>query len=235
MRLFHVLGLSTFLIAAPAFSAAVIQQFEAETSGAEPSTFSALVGEWIIIEEGSNKRLSVNGTGWESGQPASGLNAKARNLYGDRYKEFRDNVKEHADFPVAILNSVADFRGGTITVRFKGIAGRVDQAAGILFDVQPNGDYLTLRANCLEDNLVLFKYVNGSRSSVKWVKNAPTATAQWHELKLTVQGSKIEGRLDGKLTMTHDLGKPISGRIGLWSKADSVMYFDDYAVVQSNP
>lgn len=55
------------------------------------------------------------------------------------------------------MNEVKDFREGTITVRFKGVAGRIDQAAGILFDVKPNGDYLTLRANCLEDNLVLFK------------------------------------------------------------------------------
>jgi hypothetical protein len=125
---------------------------------------------------------------------------------------------------------VKDFREGTITVRFKGVAGRIDQAAGILFDVKPNGDYLTLRANCLEDNLVLFKYEKGRRSSVKWIRNTPTPAGQWHELKLTVTGSKIEGFLDGKPTLSHDLGRPVSGRIGLWSKADSVVYFDDLRV-----
>lgn len=115
---------------------------------------------------------------------------------------------------------------------FKGVAGRIDQAAGILFNVQPNGDYLTLRANPLEDNLVLWQYVKGKRSSVKWVRNTPSPSGQWHELKLTVVGNKVQGWLNGVLTLSHDLEKPVSGRIGLWSKADSVVYFDDFRVEQ---
>ena len=128
------------------------------------------------------------------------------------------------------MNEVADFREGTITVRFKGVDGRIDQAAGILFNVQPNGDYLTLRANPLEDNLVLWQYVKGRRSSVKWIRNTPTPSGQWHEMKLTVKGNQVEGWLNGKLALTHELPKPVSGRVGLWSKADSVVYFDDYRV-----
>jgi len=115
-------------------------------------------------------------------------------------------------------------------VRFKGVAGRIDQAAGILFDVKPNGDYLALRANALEDNLVLWKYEKGRRSSVKWVRNTPTPSGQWHELKLVVTGSKVEGWLNGKSVLNHDLGRPVGGRVGLWSKADSVVYFDDFRV-----
>jgi len=89
---------------------------------------------------------------------------------------------------------------------------------------------LTLRANCLEDNLVLFKYERGSRSSVKWVRNTLTPSGQWHELKLVVTGRKVEGWLDGKLALNHGLAKPVAGRVGLWSKADSVVYFDDFRV-----
>jgi len=217
-------------LAVPAFAAPTAQGFDNETVGAEPKSFAAAVGNWVVVDDTGNKRLSVNGAKWARGQTSAGLADKARALYGERYAEFLDNVQAYAYFPIAVMNDVADFREGTITVRFKGVAGRIDQAAGILFNVQPNGDYLTLRANPLEDNLVLWQYVKGRRSSVKWIRNTPTPSGQWHEMKLTVKGKQVEGWLNGKLALTHELPKPISGRVGLWSKADSVVYFDDYRV-----
>jgi laminin G domain protein len=114
------------------------------------------------------------------------------------------------------------------------LSGRIDQGAGILFNLKPNGDYLTIRANCLEENLVLWKFEKGRRSSVNWVRNTPTATHQWHELKIRISGTKVEGYLDGKLYLQHTLTEPVSGRIGLWSKADSHMYFSDYTVTTPN-
>lgn len=228
---------SLFLLAAlaavPAFAAPTVQGFDNETVGAEPKSFAAAVGNWVIVDDGGNRRLSVNGSQWARGQSSAGLADKARALYGERYAEFLDNVQAYAYFPIAVMNEVADFREGTITVRFKGVAGRIDQAAGILFDVKPNGDYLTLRANPLEDNLVLWQYVKGKRSSVKWIRNTPTPGGQWHELKLTVKGNRVEGWLGGKLALIHLLPKPVSGRVGLWSKADSVVYFDDFRVEPS--
>lgn len=209
--------------------------FDAETVGAEPKSFSAAVGNWVVVDDGGRKRLSVNGSRWARGQPSAGLADKARALYGERYAEFLDNVRSYAYFPIAVANVPADFQEGTITVQFKGLAGRIDQAAGILFNVQPNGDYLTLRANCLEDNLVLFKYERGSRSSVKWIRNTPTPSGQWHELRLTVKGRQVDGWLDGVRYLTHDLPAPVSGRVGLWSKADSVVYFDDFRVEPAKP
>src|SRR5262249_4797878 len=122
------------------------------------------------------------------------------------------------------------FRNGEITVRFQGLSGRIDQGAGILFNLKPNGDYLTVRANCLENNVILWKFVNGRRSSVKWVRNVPTPSRQWHDLKVKINGAKVEGYLDGKLYLEHTLPAPVSGRVGLWSKADSHMYFDAFTV-----
>lgn len=230
LRMLSVLFAAIF--AAPALAASSVQSFDTETVGAEPKSFTAAVGNWVIVDNGGNKALSVNGSQWARGQTSAGLADKARALYGERYAEFLDNVQSYAYFPIAVMNEVADFRNGAITLRFKGVAGRIDQAAGILFNVQPNGDYLTLRANPLEDNLVLWQYVKGKRSSVKWVRNTPSPTGQWHELKLTVVGNKVQGWLNGVLTLNHDLEKPVSGRIGLWSKADSVVYFDDFRVEQ---
>lgn len=230
LRMLSVLFAAFF--AAPALAASSVQSFDTETVGAEPKSFTAAVGNWVIVDNGGNKALSVNGSQWARGQTSAGLADKARALYGERYAEFLDNVQSYAYFPIAVMNEVADFRNGAITLRFKGVAGRIDQAAGILFNVQPNGDYLTLRANPLEDNLVLWQYVKGKRSSVKWVRNTPSPSGQWHELKLTVVGNKVQGWLNGVLTLSHDLEKPVSGRIGLWSKADSVVYFDDFRVEQ---
>lgn len=222
--------LVALLLSFPLFAGEVVQGFDRETVGAEPGSFSAAVGSWIVVEEAGNKRLSVNGSQWARGQTSAGLADKARLLYGERYAEFLDNIQNYAYFPIAVMNEVQNFREGTISVRFKGVAGRIDQAAGILFNVRVNGDYFTLRANPLEDNLVLWKYERGRRTSVKWVRNTPTPSAQWHELKLTVSGTRVEGYLDGKLYLTHVLDMPVSGRIGLWSKADSVVYFDDFRV-----
>jgi len=144
-----------------------------------------------------------------------------------------DNVKAYAYFPFAIDKNVQDFRQGKITVRFKPIDGRIDQGAGIVFNLKPNGDYLIIRANALENNLVLFKYEKGQRSSVEWVRNTPTATRQWHELKVSVTGDQVKGYLDGKLYLQHTLPAPVSGKVGVWSKADSVVYFDDFRVTPS--
>jgi hypothetical protein len=127
---------------------------------------------------------------------------------------------------------IAD-KNGEISVRFEGLSGRIDEGAGILFNLKPNGDYLTIRANCLENNLVLWKFEKGRRSQVKWIRNTPTASRQWHDLKVRVAGNKVEGYLNGKLYLEHTLPEPVSGRIGLWSKADSYMHFDDFAATAS--
>jgi len=225
---------AAFGLAALGLSAAARQavkiDFADETVGAEPKSFLSVVGVWRIETEANNKVLSVDGRQWKEGHSAAGLAEKARALYGERYAEFLDRVQAYAYFPYAVAKNVDDFRAGEITVRFEGLSGRIDQGAGILFNLKTNGDYLTLRANCLENNLVLWKFVKGRRSSVKWVRNTPIPSRQWHELKVRIDGTKVAGYLDGKPTLEHTLPEPVSGRIGLWSKADSRMYFADYAV-----
>jgi len=201
-----------------------------ETIGAEPKTITPVVGVWTIAQDGNNKVLMVDGSRWKEGQPAANIADKARALYGDRYAEFLDNVKSFAYYPYAVATGIEDFRDGEISMRFKPLAGRIDQGAGILFNLKSNGNYLTIRANALENNLVLWQFVNGKRTSVKWIRNTPTATQQWHTLKVRIAGKKIEGYLDEKLLLEHELAEPSSGRIGVWSKADSVVYMSDYTV-----
>ncbi|HEY0848968.1 MAG TPA: LamG domain-containing protein [Bradyrhizobium sp.] len=208
--------------------------FSDETVGADPKSFVPVVGVWRIESDAGKKVLAVDGRQWKEGQSSAGIADKARALYGERYAEFLDRVQAYAYFPYAVAPNVENFTGGEITVRFEGLSGRIDQGAGILFNLKPNGDYLTIRANCLENNLVLWKVEKGKRSSVKWVRNTPTATKQWHELKVRINGTKVEGYLDGKLHLQDTLPQPVSGRIGLWSKADSYMHFTDYTVTMAD-
>jgi hypothetical protein len=204
--------------------------FSAEAVGAEPKSMTPVVGAWMVAQDGENKVLMVDGSRWKEGQPAANIADKARALYGDRYAEFLDNVKSFAYYPYAVAKDIDDFREGEISMRFKPLAGRIDQGAGILFNLKPNGDYLIVRANALENNLVLFQFKKGKRSPVKWIRNTPTASKQWHTLKVKIAGKKVEGYLDDKLLLEHELPDSISGRVGVWSKADSVVYMDDYLV-----
>lgn len=221
------IGLAAMLLCASAGQSLKLD-FSDEAVGADPKSFVSVVGVWRIEAEGNNKVLAVDGRQWKGGQAAAGIADKARALYGERYAEFLDRVQAYAYFPYIVAKDVTDFRDGEISVRFEGISGRIDQAAGILFNLKPNGDYLTIRANPLENNLVLWKFEKGKRSSVKWIRNTPTATRQWHELRVRIAGTKVAGYLDGKLYLEQVLPQPVAGRVGLWSKADSRVYFDDF-------
>jgi hypothetical protein len=208
--------------------------FESETVGEQPRSFVPIVGNFTIGSEGDNKVLVIDGRKWQQGQTATGVAERAKSLYGERYGEFLDNVKAFAYFPYAVATGIDDFREGEISLRFKGISGRIDQGAGILFNLRPNGDYLTVRANPLENNLVLWKFERGRRSSVKWIRDVVTPTKTWHDLKVAIKGNTVEGYVNGKLYLTHELAQPVSGKIGIWSKADSHMFIDDYRVVSAS-
>ena len=227
------LGLTSLVLPVAAEQPTKID-FSSETVGAEPKSLVSVVGIWRIESEGGKNVLAVDGRQWKEGQSSAGVADKARALYGERYAEFLDRVQAYAYYPYSVAKDVEDFRGGEITVRFEGLSGRIDQGAGILFNLKPNGDYLALRANCLENNLVLWKFEKGKRSSVSWVRNAPAASRQWHDLKVRISGSKVEGYLDGKFYLEYTLPANVSGRIGLWSKADSYMHFSDYTVTLAN-
>ena len=173
----------------------------------------------------------VDGRQWKRGQPAGGLADKARAIYGASHEEFIDNVKAFAYFPIAVAKGVDDFRDGELSLRFKMIGGTLDRCAGILFDVKPNGDYLAVRFNGTEDNVVLWTFNDGKRSFVKrGPENYPLELGTWHELKARVRGTAFTAYLDDKLVLEHTLKAPVSGKVGLWSKTDSMSEFADFTV-----
>ncbi len=107
-------------------------------------------------------------------------------------------------------------------MRFQIVEGALDQCAGILFNLKPNGDYLTVRFNGKEDNLVLWTFNKGVRKFVKRAPDeVPLKTKEWYTMKIAVQGTKLDGYLNGKKLLDYTLTEPVTGKVGIWSKTDS--------------
>ncbi len=204
--------------------------FDDETFGAPSRYFSAFVGKWHIDKDSNNLVYTVDGRKWEQGLMAEGIAQKARALYGERYAEFLDNLEAYKYFPLSIFKGCENFSNGTIEVSFKTISGRIDQAAGIAFNIKPNGDYLVIRANPLEQNIVLFKMERGRRCSVQWIRGVPHKSHKWHVLKIVINGKHVEGYLNNRKYINYTHREKINGKIGLWSKADSYVFFDSFVV-----
>ena len=217
----------------PLLAADTKVDLSSEQVGRPPATFEPMVGTWVVTQDGPDKVIMVDGRPWVASKdnPTRLLVQSARRLYGTSNEELMDNAKQFAYFPVAVLKSVDTFSNGTISVKFKTIAGDADRASGILFNVKPNGDYLTVRYNGMEDNLVLWTFNKGARKFVKrGPDEVPLKMKEWHTMKITVHGAKLEGFVNGKLILEYTLPEPVSGKVGLWSKTDSVSLYDDFAV-----
>lgn len=132
-------------------------------------------------------------------------------------------------FPL-LISDEASFKDLELRVKFKAVAGEVDRAAGLVFRLIDSNNYYIVRANALEDNYRLYHVIKGSRRQFAGA-NFKVTSGEWHELKVECVGNKIICYYDGqkKIEATDDTFKE-AGKIGLWTKADSVTYFDDLIV-----
>jgi hypothetical protein len=132
-------------------------------------------------------------------------------------------------FPLAIFEQpvAADL---DVSVRFKPVAGEVDRAAGIALRLTDKDNYYVVRANALEDNVRLYRMVKGQRIQFAGA-NIKVPSGVWQELRLSARGNRFEIFLDGKsLYGATDATLAGPGRVALWTKADSVTYFDDLRI-----
>jgi hypothetical protein len=166
-------------------------------------------GRWVVQADGSNKVLAQT-----------------------------DADATRARYPVAVLSAVttADV---DLSVRFRPISGRVDQAAGLVWRYQNQDNYYIVRANALEDNVVLYKVENGKRTDLPvkgegrtYGKKSEVPAGQWSTLRVVVNGRLFEVHFNGaKLYEVEDGTFAQPGKVGVWTKADSVTQFDDLTVV----
>jgi hypothetical protein len=204
--------------------------FDAEPAGEPSPSFASMVGDWYVAEEHGARGYRVDGAKWRSGVPSASLADQAKRLYGDRYAEFLDGVKAFAFFPFTVWNGAAPTGDMRIAVRFYPEAGRIDQAAGIAFGIAPDGSYYGARANGLEDNLLFFRVVKGRRSIIDTIRGVTTTSRAWHTLAVELRGAGLTVLLDGEKKFQRTLEAKPTGRVGLWSKADSQVLFDDFTV-----
>jgi 3-keto-disaccharide hydrolase len=114
------------------------------------------------------------------------------------------------------------------SVKFRPISGREDASGGIVFPFA-DGRYYVVRANALEDNFRLYYYDRGRHQLASARVKAP-ALGQWHAIRVVAVGDHVQAWLDGGLHLDHRDARFKSGRVGLWTKADSVTAFDDLAI-----
>ena len=128
-------------------------------------------------------------------------------------------------FPLAIYTPLS-LKNGDVSVRFKAVAGKVDQAAGIVMRLVDADNYYVVRANALEDNVRFYRVVKGSREQLEGANLKVTAN-EWHSIGLKAEGERFTVTFDGKqLFSTSDRTFTNAGRFALWTKADSVTRFD---------
>jgi hypothetical protein len=251
---------ATMLAIVPLAAADLRVDLSKETVGKPPATFEPMVGTWVVAQDGADKVIMIDGRPWVASKdnPTKLLIESARKLYGTSNEELMDNAKQFAYFPVAVLRGLDNFTNGTISVKFKTISGDADRASGILFNVKPNGDWLSVRYNDTENNVAFWEFHNGVRRNIRFSdRNKPFMLDRnaWHDLKLTVDGADIKVHLDGQLALEFTLGSmpgpgrnnappnpdlipannavlrpPVQGKVGLWAKTDTTSYFKDYVV-----
>jgi hypothetical protein len=135
-------------------------------------------------------------------------------------------------FPLAIYKPFSG-KDVDVSVRFKAVGGTIDQAGGIVVRLLTPNDYYVLRANALEDNVRFYRVVKGKREQLAGADTKVSGNT-WHTLALRAEGERFSISFDGKaLFEARDATFADAGKVGLWTKADSVTYFDDLRIQTS--
>jgi len=138
-----------------------------------------------------------------------------------------------ATYPLLLKNDT-NIKDGFIEIRFKAIAGSQDRAAGVVWRARDVNNYYVVRANALEDNFVLYKTVDGVRTALDIVGrkggygvSVPVPANTWHSLRIDFKAARFTASFNGKqLLEVEDSTFTDAGKVGLWTKADSVTRFD---------
>src|SRR5436853_2926900 len=174
--------------------------------------------------------------GWTATQTGSG--SAKWSVEKDDSAPSKPNVLKQsgqATFPVCIKNDTS-LKDGFVEVKFKPVSGKEDQAGGVIWRAKDANNYYIARANALEGNVVLYKTVNGKRTPLDIIGRKggygvkePVASGQWHTLRVEFAGKHFKLSFDGKhLFDVEDTTFTDAGKVGVWTKADSVTLFDNF-------
>jgi hypothetical protein len=169
--------------------------------------------------------------GWRAG--VTGRGSPVWQVKQDPSAPSKPNVLQQSGsgtFPWIVRPDVS-LENGRVEVKFKPLAGKQDQAGGVVWRWKDGDNYYVARANALENNVSLYYTEKGRRITLKYV-DAPVPAQAWHTLAVEFSGTRIRVALNGKVYIelddSHIRG---AGAVGLWTKADSVTAFDDFSYV----
>ena len=131
-------------------------------------------------------------------------------------------------FPVLIADK-GEYSDLDVGVKGKALSGKIDQGIGLVFRFRDPESYYVVRANALENNFRLYRMVNGRRLQFAGA-NVKVSSNEWHTLRVVAKGEHIVCHYDGKPLIDAQDKTYSGGKIGLWTKADSVIAFDDLTV-----
>jgi hypothetical protein len=167
-------------------------------------------------------------SGWTATQTGSG-EAKWE-VVADETAPSKPNVLKQsgeATYPVCIKDNTS-LKDGFVQVKFKPVSGKEDQAGGVIWRCKDKDNYYIARANALEDNVTIYHTVNGKRTEKKRL-NTKVASGQWHTLRVDFKDNYFVVTFDGTKAFTwKDNTFREAGKVGVWTKADSVTLFDDF-------
>lgn len=186
--------------------------------------FYSLQGDWSLETGGESPVLRQDGSKWVDGL-SSGVASLAGKFMGKRYQEFLDGIEAYAYFPLAVARDV-QARDADLQVEVLLQAGSIDRAGGLVFGLKNSGNYFVFRVNALEDNAVLFEFVDNRRLE-RAKAELPVVAGRWTRQEVQVHGNRIACRVDGQPVLEYESAKPVVGYVGLWTKADSVTQFRD--------
>jgi len=133
-------------------------------------------------------------------------------------------------FPVAVVKNDS-FHDVTLTVRARPLQGEVDQGFGLVWRYRDANNYYITRCNADENNCTIYHTINGSRRAFQ-NRSVKVATRVWHTLKMQARGNHFVVWFDGEKVLDAHDDTFQSGQVGLWTKADSVIEFDDFTITQ---
>jgi len=175
-----------------------------------------------------NLKTGARPPGWTATKTGTG-EAKW-SVEGDPTAPSKPNVLKQsgqATFPVCIKDDTS-LKDGYVEVKFKPISGKEDQAGGVIWRAKDSNNYYIARANALENNVTIYHTINGRRTEKKRTK-MKVATNEWHDLRVDFQGNHFAVTFDGKKALEWDDETfKEAGKVGVWTKADSVTLFDDF-------
>lgn len=212
------------LLALPAAAAEHKFDFSQSREGEVPEGFRSTVtgrgkpGDWKVILEEVAPILP----------PLTSRPASSHTSHAVLAQVAQDPTDEH--FPLLVYEG-EKFGDFTLTTRFETVRGVIEQMAGVAFRIQNESNYYVVRASSLGNTFRFYKVLDGQRGPPVGPE-LPIASGTWHQLTVECKGNQIRCLLDGKelISVTDKANAIPNGKIGFWTKSDSVSYFGDTTI-----